>query len=126
MMDRDVELAESLLDARFQLMLVQPASTTMPRARWLEVLPGYVMHEYHVQSQQLDVDGDTAAVLSLVVMKATVLGEDRSGVFVISDIWRQRGDGWRLWRRRLDTRDRRSAQHESLRVCAESVTCRNP
>jgi hypothetical protein len=97
--DRDVELAESVLDAGYQLMLVQPASATMPRARWLEVLPGYVVHEYDVHSQQLDIDGDTAAVLSRVVMKATVLGEDRSGVFVISDIWRRRDDGWKLWRR---------------------------
>jgi hypothetical protein len=32
-------------------------------------------------------------------MKATVLGEDRSGLFVISDVWRRGEQGWRVWRR---------------------------
>ena len=32
-------------------------------------------------------------------MIATVLGQDRSGVFVMSDIWRHGPDGWRVWRR---------------------------
>jgi len=40
-----------------------------------------------------------AAVLSKVYMRATVLGEDRSGLFVISDFWRHGKDGWRVWRR---------------------------
>ena len=97
--DSDVVLAESILDPRYQLILVQPAPATMPRTRWLEVLPDYMVHEYDVESQQLDVDGDTAAVLSRIAMSATVLGEDRSGVFIVSDIWRQREDGWKVWRR---------------------------
>jgi hypothetical protein len=32
-------------------------------------------------------------------MSATVLGEDRSGTFIITDVWRHRSDGWRVWRR---------------------------
>lgn len=27
------------------------------------------------------------------------MGEDRSGIFVITDIWRRDPDGWHLWRR---------------------------
>ena len=34
-----------------------------------------------------------------VRMTATVLGADRSGVFAISDVWRLRPVGWRVWRR---------------------------
>jgi hypothetical protein len=34
-----------------------------------------------------------------VQVRATVLGEDRSGPFVTSDLWRLRGDSWRIWRR---------------------------
>jgi hypothetical protein len=41
------------------------------------------------------VDGDCAAVLQRVRMSATVLGEDRSGQFVISDVWRRRGGSWK-------------------------------
>lgn len=96
---RDVALAESVLDLDYQLVLVQPQPAAMARPRWLEVLPDYVVDDYHIEEQQVDVDGDVAAVLSRVRMRATVLGQDRSGVFVISDVWRRRADGWRVWRR---------------------------
>ena len=98
-LDRDADLAESVLDADYRLVLVQPSSAEMPRDRWLAVLPDYVVDEYTVESQHVHVDGDTAAVLSKVSMRATVLGQDRSGAFVISDVWRRRPEGWRVWRR---------------------------
>ena len=98
-LERDRELAEQVLDEDYQLMLVQPTSAVMPRTRWLEVLPDYVVDEYDVRAETVDVDDGTASVLSLVHMEATVLGEDRSGLFVISDVWRRRPDGWRVWRR---------------------------
>ncbi len=97
--DRDVDLASEMLDDDYALVLVQPDRFVMPRAQWLSVLPGYVVHEYTVEEQIVDVDGDCAAVLHRVTMKATVLGEDRSGSFVISDVWRRRDGVWRIWRR---------------------------
>jgi hypothetical protein len=96
--ERDTALAERLLDDDYALVLVHPQPAVMPRARWLEVLTDYVVHDFEVQEQVLDVEGELAVVLQRVRMSATVLGEDRSGVFVISDIWR-RGDEWRIWRR---------------------------
>jgi len=96
---RERALAERVLDEDFALVLVHPAPATMPRARWLEVLQDYVVHSYGVQEQRIDRSGDVAAVLSKVHMRATVLGEDRSGLFVISDFWRRGKDGWRVWRR---------------------------
>jgi hypothetical protein len=71
----------------------------MPRAAWLATLPDYIVHSWDVEEETIDVDGDLAAVLRRVNMQATVLGVDRSGLFVISDIWRKRDDGWRIWRR---------------------------
>lgn len=96
---RDVGAALALLDDDFALVLVQPAAATMPRGRWLEVLPSYVIHAYDTLEQAIDVADDLAAVLQRVEMSATVLGEDRSGTFVISDVWRRRDGTWRLWRR---------------------------
>jgi ketosteroid isomerase-like protein len=96
---RDRAAAEDVLDGDYALVLVHPAAAVMPRARWLEVLPDYVVDSYDIEDQRIDVDGDLAAVLSRVHMQATVLGEDRSGLFVLSDIWRRGQDGWRLWRR---------------------------
>jgi ketosteroid isomerase-like protein len=97
--DRDGELAAAILSDGYELVLVQPAPSRMPRARWLEVLPEYVVHDWDVEEQLVDISGDTAAVLQRVRMDATVLGQDRSGIFVVSDIWRREGGSWRVWRR---------------------------
>jgi len=96
---RDSSMAEEILDADFSLELVHPTVAKMPRQRWIEVLREYVVHAYEVEESSADLDGDCAGALQRVTMRATVLGEDRSGSFVITDIWRLRGDGWRLWRR---------------------------
>ena len=57
------------------------------------------MHEWEVEERTVDVDGDTAAIPQRLRMVATVLGEDRRGTIVMSDICRRREDGWRVWRR---------------------------
>jgi ketosteroid isomerase-like protein len=95
---RDVDAVEPLLHEDYALMLLQPARAVMPRERWLEVLPEYRIHEYRIEERIVDRVGDTAAILQRASMRATVLGEDRSGVLIISDVWRHDG-GWRLWRR---------------------------
>lgn len=71
----------------------------MPRATWLDVLPQYVVHSWDVREQSIDVNGECAAALQRVDMTATVLGEDRNGPFVISDVWLRRDGDWRIWRR---------------------------
>jgi ketosteroid isomerase-like protein len=96
---RDRALAEAVLADDYALVLVQPIAVTMGRSRWLEVLPDYVVHDYDVEETAIDVDGDLAAVLHRDRMTATVLGEDRSGTFVITDVWRRGPDGWKIWRR---------------------------
>jgi ketosteroid isomerase-like protein len=96
---RDGAGADRILDADYALVVVIPARAVAPRARWLEMLPDYVVHDYVVEEQVVDEDGDHAAVLSRVRMQATVLGEDRSGVFALSDIWRRSDGAWKVWRR---------------------------
>jgi ketosteroid isomerase-like protein len=96
---RDQVGVEAVLDPDFALVLVHPARAVIPRARWLEMLPDYLVHSYVAGEPVIDVDGDVAAVLHRDEMTATVLGQDRSGTFVISDVWRRDDDGWRLWRR---------------------------
>ena len=98
--ERERATAEAVLDRDFALVLVHPELAVMPRNRWLEVLSEYVVHEWTVQDRRLDIDEDGyAALLQRVQVRATVLGEDRSGPFVISDLWRLRDGTWRIWRR---------------------------
>ena len=96
---RDVEAAGEVLDPDYALCLVHPTAMVIPRDQWLAMLPNYVVHEWTVQEQQIDIDGDCALVFHRGLQRATVVGEPRDGIFVVSDIWRRREDGWRVWRR---------------------------
>ena len=96
---RDADALIEILDEDYALVLVHPSRASMPRTVWLEVLADYLIHSNEVEEQIIDVDGDCATVLHRVTMSATVKGQDRSGVFIISDVWRLRDSGWRLWRR---------------------------
>ena len=84
--DRNEFAAADLLDPDFAQELVHPLRNVMTRSVWLEVL-------------LLFVDGDFAALLQRVRMRGTVMGEDRSGDWVLSDLWRRVGGEWRVWRR---------------------------
>jgi ketosteroid isomerase-like protein len=97
---RDVEACRAILAEEFALELVQPHAAAMCREDWLALLPQYVVHEWVCQERMISVDGDVATVLMRVAMKATVAGEDRSGLFILTDVWRRAADGtWCAWRR---------------------------
>ena len=96
---RDHEVAERILHPEFALVLVHPAPAVMPRQRWLETLDGYIVDEWEVEEDLRDSSEDIASVLRRVRMRATVLGEDRSGSFIISDTWLRGSSGWQVWRR---------------------------
>ena len=96
---RDVTTAEDILDDDYSLVLVHPAPAVIPKARWIAMLPDYIVHSYDVLESVTDIDGDCATIFHRAHQRATVLGVDRSGLFVITDVWRVRGDRWRIWRR---------------------------
>ncbi|GAC1334895.1 MAG: hypothetical protein NVSMB17_17140 [Candidatus Dormibacteria bacterium] len=79
--DRDRERAAEYLDEDYRLVLVQPARAVVSRAQWLATLPDYHLHEWTVVEAITDIDGEVAAILQRVHMRATVLGSDRSGLF---------------------------------------------
>ena len=92
-------MADGVLHANYALVPMQPAKALMPRTRWLEILPEYVVHDYAVEDEVADVDGGLAVFLHRDRVRVTVLGEDRSGTFIITDVWRHGNDGWHVWRR---------------------------
>lgn len=77
----------------------QPVAAIVSKDRWLATLPEYLVHSYDVEERVIDVDGDVAAVLHRARMHATVGGLDRSGAFIVTDIWRRRDGQRRVWKR---------------------------
>jgi ketosteroid isomerase-like protein len=68
----------------------------VPRAAWLETLKVYVTESLVVNDVRVHAYGQTAVVLMLFTQKAAVRGQDRSGQFMITDIWSKQTDGWRV------------------------------
>ncbi len=98
-LDRDAELASKTLAEDFALVLVHPAPLVVTRAEWIATLPDYMVHAWEVQERMIEVRNDVGLVFQRVHMDATVLGEDRSGLFILSDLWVPVDDVWRIWRR---------------------------
>ena len=98
-MDRDTDGAARVFEDGYALVLVQPVPMVMGIDEWIALLPDYVVHEWRVEERVVHVVGDLAAILQRVSMRATVSGSDRSGLFVISDVWRRSNGEWRVWRR---------------------------
>lgn len=95
---RDTDGVQQFIDPEYAVVLIQPTRMVVPRERWLKTLQNYLIEDYQVEDEVLDVNGDLALLLQRLRMKATVLGKDRSGIFIHTDVWR-RADQWRIWRR---------------------------
>ena len=67
-----------------------------PRASWLETLKVYKAESLTFDDIRVHCYGDTAVVLLLYTQKATVRGQDRSGQFVLTDIWVKQNEQWRI------------------------------
>jgi len=68
----------------------------VPRTAWLETLKSYETRSFTIDDAQVHLHGDTAVVFMLITQEATVRGQDRSGQFVITDVWVKEPAGWRV------------------------------
>ena len=57
---RDAEGANAVLVDDYALVLVQPTPAVMPRDRWRELLPDYVVRTYVLEERRIDVSEDCA------------------------------------------------------------------
>jgi hypothetical protein len=97
---RDADLMKTLLADDFYLAVGvrnQPLAV-VARAAWLENLKDYKIQSYSTDDVLVKVYGDTAVVLLTWTQKARAgrEGKERSGQFVLTDIWVRQKDGWRV------------------------------
>jgi ketosteroid isomerase-like protein len=91
---RDVAAADRILGAEYALMA--PGVGELPRAKWLENLPDYVVHSYEFTDVKVQVYGETAVMRSHYNQTATVFGKDRSGAMLVTDVWVKRDGRWQV------------------------------
>lgn len=96
---RDGEAAGAILADDYALVVTHPEVAVMPREAWLRLLPDYVVSEYVVHDRRVEIRGGVASVVQRVEMEAVVAGADRSGTFVLVDLWVEQDGTWRVWRR---------------------------
>ena len=66
----------------------------MPKQAWLTLLKDYVTESFTIDDIKVNVYGNTAIAMLMFTQKATVRGQDRSGQFVLTDIWHKENKGW--------------------------------
>lgn len=96
---RDTSGAQAFTTDDFTVVILQPVRAIVPRAQWLRTIAGYQIRDYQTEDEVVEVDGDLGIVMQRIRQLATVLGQDRSGVFIHTDLWRRRKGEWRVWRR---------------------------
>ena len=96
---RDPEAAAEFLARDYALVVTHPEVVVVPREEWLRLLPAYDVRAYEIQHRSVETRTDVAVVVQRVEMTAVVAGADRSGVFVLVDLWIDEAGAWRVWRR---------------------------
>ena len=96
---RDREAAGEILAEDYALVVTHPEPAVMPRDEWLRLLPDYHVSAYEVEHRSVEIRKDVAVVTQRVDMTAVVAGTDRSGLFVLVDMWVNDAGTWRVWRR---------------------------
>jgi ketosteroid isomerase-like protein len=69
------------------------------KTRWLEVVPLYETARGSIDDMAVQVLGDVAIVHSLYTQEASIRGQDRSGQFVLTDLWVRRDGQWKMAQR---------------------------
>ncbi|HEV7134434.1 MAG TPA: nuclear transport factor 2 family protein [Gaiellaceae bacterium] len=96
---RDVDDAGRILSRDYALVILQPQPAVVRRDEWLRMLPDYVVTGYSVEERIVETGDDLCTVFQRVDQTAVVKGVERSGIFILVDVWVREGDAWRVWRR---------------------------
>jgi ketosteroid isomerase-like protein len=98
---QDIASMERFLSPHYSLFIAVQGERLMviPRAAWLDTLKFYETNAFTIDDLQAHAYGDTVIVLMLCTQQATVKGQDRSGQFLITDVWVKEASGWHVTER---------------------------
>lgn len=93
-------MSQFLADDYFLAVAIQEMPLRIiPRDLWLDNLKFYKTASFNIDDIKVHVYGNSAIVLMLFTQHATVRGQDRSGQFLLTDIWVKQEGGWRVTER---------------------------
>jgi len=95
---RDRATLERLLAPEFALVVSARPEARVERDAWLRTAgTEYVCESFRYDGMQLRDLGEIVVASSLATQRATAFGQDRSGTFFLTDIWRRGSDGeWQV------------------------------
>jgi ketosteroid isomerase-like protein len=96
---RDPVAAAQILAEDYALVVLQPQPAVVRREEWLRMLPDYDVRGYTVEERIIEASRDLATVFQRVDQTAVVKGVERSGIFILVDVWLSEAGEWRVWRR---------------------------
>src|SRR5258708_39723037 len=63
------------------------------------MLPDYDVRGYTVEERIIETSPELATMFQRADQTAVVKGVERSGIFIIVDVWVREAGAWRVWRR---------------------------
>jgi ketosteroid isomerase-like protein len=96
---RDAEAAAEFLADDYALVILQPQPAVVQREEWLRMLPDYDVRGYSVEERIVETSPDLCTVFQRVDQTAVVKGVERSGIFILVDVWVRENGDWQVWRR---------------------------
>jgi ketosteroid isomerase-like protein len=89
---------ERTLAPEFALVVSARPEARVDRAAWLRTAgTEYTCETFRYDGMQVRDFGDVVVVSSLATQRATAFGQDRSGTFFLTDIWRVGAEGrWQV------------------------------
>jgi len=94
----DRAVLERTLAPEFALVVSARPEARVDRAAWLRTAgTEYTCETFRYAGMQVRDFGDVVVVSSLATQRATAFGQDRSGTFFLTDIWRVGAEGrWQV------------------------------
>ncbi len=96
---RDPVAAAEFLADDYALVVLQPQPAVVTRDEWLRMLPDYDVRGYTVEERIIETSPELATMFQRADQTAVVKGVERSGIFIIVDVWVREAGAWRVWRR---------------------------
>lgn len=88
---RDLDFLDEHLAAEFTLTTGRPGAPVRSRAEWLDITATrYAIADYAFEELEVVELGDVAVVRARYRQRGSMDGVDRSGVFLLTDVWAHR------------------------------------